>query len=592
MSGSEQTQLLLAAEWLAQHRDLVADIADSFLSTGVWPSRQYLGRTALREASEDVFEVLRGIPGPVGWLDADDRVCLRVRGLAVSSNAGSVLHEFMRVLRLAELRLLSGQPEPKVTSHDLTGPALGIPEANARLVGEIVLAEDWMFNGGSGDVTHGWERNVNERTRFIAGLHGIDDYLRAEGALMWSGPAPRQASSWTKPAHVVVQFDALHPLIVEAAAQEFAREDYPRAVRAAWFALRDLVRQRLDAPDLDGVALMERIGAGQPALALTPLATDSDWSMHRGLWNYLVGTAHFVRNPEMHESVSPVAGDRIGAFERLAIMSLCARFVEAAASPLAVEQAVEEASQASFAATDAAADDLVHSIATAQRPRLVAALLDAVLVAEKAGETERARNLRAVYRRALRRLPADDPSVRTSLQRVRGLIVDDGTLPVAIDLLTPLLLESLEVRYRDKVARAIAQAITTGQPRTAQAAPLRASEVTPRLFVALTATGRTEVLDAIIQGLGQSQEQQVSAARVVMAIGAALTNEEAMRVAVALAQTIIDEGPSIMAREVERALPAMPEVLRRQLHVHLVMAYEDAPGRKIADSMLAELRDS
>lgn len=42
-----------------------------------------------------------------------------------------------------------------------------------------------MFNRGSGDVTHGWERDVNERTRFITGLGGIDDYLRAEGALRW-----------------------------------------------------------------------------------------------------------------------------------------------------------------------------------------------------------------------------------------------------------------------------------------------------------------------------------------------------------------------------------------------------------------------
>lgn len=594
VTSSEQSQLLVAAEWIAEHRELVVRIANTFLSTGGWPTRQDLGRAAMREgSSDDVFELLKRIPPPVGWLDTQDRVRLRVRGLAVSPNADSVLREFTRVLRLAELRLLSDEPEPTVTSDDLTSPSLGLSEEQARLVGELILGEDWMFNGGSGDTTGRWERFVNERTRFIAGLNGIDDYLRAEGALLWSGPA--RASSFfperdaTSPLEVI-RLDALHPLIVDAAAEPFASEDYPRAVQAAWFALRDLVRQRIDAHQLDGTELMERIGKTQPVLALTPYVTESDRSMHQGLWHYLVGTASFVRNPEMHETVSPVRHDRVGAFERLAVMSLCARFVEASASPLAVEQAVTEASQAGFSATDAAADDLVHSIPTAQRPRLVDALVDSVFAARKAQEPQRARNLRAVYRRALRRLAADDPSISTARRRVSRLIADDETFPIGIDLLMPLVLETMDVRYREKVGRAFARTIDPEGLQTSSLPAVHIDDLTAELFPVLSMTARREVLDAVVSALEKDVHLQTQATRIAIEVAADLTNEEGMRLAVAVAQAIIHDAPHAMARELEPSLAGLPEVLRRQLQAQLLLAYKDAPGRNMADELLAQLR--
>jgi hypothetical protein len=48
-------------------------------------------------------------------------------------------------------------------------------------------------------------------------------------------------------------------------------------------------RQRLGAPELDGVNLVDRIGESDPRLPLTDFVTESDINMHKGLVNILRG---------------------------------------------------------------------------------------------------------------------------------------------------------------------------------------------------------------------------------------------------------------------------------------------------------------
>lgn len=111
-------------------------------------------------------------------------IVLRVRALVVAPETHPILDGYLRVLRLATTRLLSDEEDPTVGSRDLT-EVLGYDSHFAERLSQLVLAEDWMFGGGSGGADGTWERNVNERTRFVASVRDVDDYLRVEGERLW-----------------------------------------------------------------------------------------------------------------------------------------------------------------------------------------------------------------------------------------------------------------------------------------------------------------------------------------------------------------------------------------------------------------------
>ena len=102
----------------------------------------------------------------------------------------------------------------------------------------------------------------------------------------------------------------LHPLIARAADPHWADMDYAAAVRAAWFALRDELRVKLDV-DLDGTKLMDAIGEGRPRLLLTDFSNETEENMHRGVVRILVGLVLYVRNPMMHDSKLPHGDDPV-----------------------------------------------------------------------------------------------------------------------------------------------------------------------------------------------------------------------------------------------------------------------------------------
>ena len=291
-----------AAEFAERHRPLLQEIARHFVANGLWPSRQALGREALRRGDQhDVYAVLRDIPMPLGQVDHDDTVRLRIRGLALEPTAIPILDGFVSTLMLATERLVGPGDAPTLHSLDLLED-LRMDEQLARRVGALLLEDGWMLGSGSGDLAHGWTREITEHTRFVAGVKSIDDYLQEEAQQRWPAPAsvravdqaPPQSESST-PAQAETRgvrsfsLDDLHPIIADAASESWAREDWPGALQSAWFALRDLVRRRLNLPELDGTQLMERIGDSDPRLALTDMATASDRDMHRGVWRFLVG---------------------------------------------------------------------------------------------------------------------------------------------------------------------------------------------------------------------------------------------------------------------------------------------------------------
>jgi uncharacterized protein (TIGR02391 family) len=387
-----------------------------------------------------------------------------------------------------------------------------------------------------------------------------------------------------------LHFDALHPLIAESAATAWVDGDYPAAVKAAWFALRDLARQRLDEPNLDGVQLMERIGDTDPRLPLTEMANDTERDMHRGVWRFLAGTAFYIRNPEMHQSVSPIHEDRVGAFERLVVMSICARHLDAASSPVSVDEAVAEASQVRFPNTIDAADDLVHSVSTGQRTQLVEGLMDALAVAALAGDEQQAITLRLVYQRALHRLGPDDAPVRIAAGRCERWVADDSTLGLAILMLTSTTYGLLKRRHQDKVAFRLIEDIKAGIFDGEGVSGAQFEVEIGTIFDGMPAQHRTGVLRAVVSRLVGTPEEQAYGTRLVSRLCWVLQREEAAMLASPIASVLLVERASEAKAYVELVLGVAPPAFTEPIRDALADLYEpDLPREHALRRVLAEL---
>ncbi|MEA2407874.1 MAG: hypothetical protein QOE69_1993 [Thermoleophilaceae bacterium] len=387
-----------------------------------------------------------------------------------------------------------------------------------------------------------------------------------------------------------LHFDEMHPLIADAAQEDWERGDYPAALQDAWFALRDLARQRLNQPNLDGSQLMERIGDTTPQLPLTGMSNDTERDMHRGVWRFLTGVAFYVRNPEMHQTESPVEGDRAGAFERLAVMSICARHLEAASSPVAVDEAVDEASQPRFPATREAADDLIHSVPTGRRPELVEKLMDRVKDAADANDGTKARNLRIVYHRALHRLGTEDAPVRVAANRCGRWIADDDTLILGIEMVTPTVYELLERRHQDKVALAVIDDLSAGIVNRGVRSGAVLEEATARLFPAVSDERRADLLDTLVSRLGGGWDAQAYATRLACMLAPHFTEADAERVVSALVRALLEDSPFDATDELNQAFERLPEQFVDVFHRELLAKYRpNAPGAYIGRNLLQRM---
>jgi uncharacterized protein (TIGR02391 family) len=303
----------------------------------------------------------------------------------------------------------------------------------------------------------------------------------------------------------------LHPLVRRAAEEPWARRDYARAVRDAWFALRDALRDRLNEPQLDGTELVNAVGetGTPPRLPLTDYVSATDRSMHRGLVNLLRGVVFFVRHPEAHETQSPAAEGRIAALHCLVVMSLCARYVVSAAAPTAVEDAILELTEPFFPKTITAVDDLVRGVPPRRSgefaQRLVAAATDAFdhenwVLFDK---------LVFAHRRLLARASWEEELVSAEAVRCTELVSRDETLELACRLIPGPVFSKLQVRHQEKVAAYLQKAVEAG--RTGENQQFKANELfeeIPELFPRLSEDSKARMFQTVIKGLRSSENSR------------------------------------------------------------------------------------
>lgn len=235
--------------------------------------------------------------------------------------------------------------------------------------------------------------------------------------------------------------EQLHPLVHGASRRLLDSGDEDGAVSAAWNALRDLLRVRLDSHE-DGMRLIEEIGPARSArLNLTPNQTLSQQSQHEGIRHLLRGLVAYARNPIAHGSAHPFSGDRDDAIHVLTVMSLVAGHVEAAGTRANVQEAVDLLCEPDVPLDDQAIAAAIARAGRSQFGPLVEAI--AARLGEKQEDARVASALVAGYTLALER--SFDPEVfRIAAHATSRLLMKAPTTNSGLNLLRPGVTDRLD----------------------------------------------------------------------------------------------------------------------------------------------------
>lgn len=250
------------ADWLQIHHGLVEEIFRRFQDKGHWPTRDEIGRWAIREGRPDAYGALSAMPHPAGMVSPpDNRVELRVRALASVRAADQMVHEFVRALWLADSRLRSHDEHPELSSIDLE-ESLGLDPTTAGRVGTLLLTEAWMLGGGSGTADGSWRRDVTERTRFVTDVRSVSHYLELEAQHRGlheprGSPQPSAERRPSVPGEHLSHLDGLHQQFAERAVKQVEAGRLDVAVFEAFKSVEMRVRS-LSGLRLDGVDLIRQ----------------------------------------------------------------------------------------------------------------------------------------------------------------------------------------------------------------------------------------------------------------------------------------------------------------------------------------------
>jgi uncharacterized protein (TIGR02391 family) len=332
----------------------------------------------------------------------------------------------------------------------------------------------------------------------------------------------------------------LQPAIQSEVGEPWQRGDYAGAVRTAWLALRDLLRDRLRESDLDGVDLVNAIGetSETPRLPLTDYVTETEKNTHRGLVQILRGIVFYARNPGAHETDNPVATNRPQALECLAMISLATRFVVAAAPPTAVEDALEELAEPRFPQTNAAVDDLVGGIPERRRGEFAEKIFQAAVDADRAGDSTLREKLAFAHRRVLRRSSWADDLVSAAALRCARLIARDDTLAIGMRLLDGPVFPKLEMRYQEKVSamlQEIARTATLNEGRFPDDDLIETMDLFPRLET----SAASAIYGSLLAGLNSDDpDRQVWVFIALVRIRGGLSKAQLAEVGTAVADAV------------------------------------------------------
>jgi hypothetical protein len=157
-------------------------------------------------------------------------------------------------------------------------------------------------------------------------------------------------------------------------------------------------------------------------------------------------------------------------------------------------------------------------------------------------------------------------------------------------MLSPVLLELLNPRHKDKVALALRSDVMRGTVRRGVLSGASYADETVLLFAALPAEHREPLIAGLVRKLGGGWESQAYATRLVCALSDQLSDDEASRLAAALASALLHDNPFDASAELNRAFDDLGATFKGKLHHQLRSQYgTHAPGAPIARHVLQRM---
>lgn len=293
--------------------------------------------------------LVTGVSAASRPIRADQPIGLTVAGLAACDAEDVGI--FLQLLHLAtemEAERRADQPATlrrSDASERAHLPAAGRNELLTR-ASWVLEAEPWgwtMFNqpSESGD----WSFTLDRRVRRFRDVSTIEDYWdeahggdRAESAEVSPGGQPESAADVVRSASSPqIEVAALHTLVWQAAQAQWEAGHRHEAVLAAAKAVNSHLQTKIGRRDVSEADLVRQAFSEKPPeadkkrLRFTSIADEQTRkSMRQGVMDFGAGCFAAIRNPLGHLPNDEVELGEQTALERLAALSLLARWIDEA----------------------------------------------------------------------------------------------------------------------------------------------------------------------------------------------------------------------------------------------------------------------
>lgn len=367
MSGTPTLDPPLCSDLNADQRKALQAIYHAWTKDIRWPRTQWIDIALDREHSVDLEKVLPTIPERYAiynrFAPGDSELKLTVAGIRCCDASDADVALFMLLVRWCVEHERAFQPSDPTQRESLQLASKDAAEEWTRLGADVapeILAKafslgeveqihsGWQRSGDSPDWTITITRSIRpyrdaqtfeqylavkeERfrearaqvPRFEAQKRSIRSVLSRSGvpfvgvAVDALGPTSLFSVSVDDGdddlAMPVLGVDHLHPLLADACRGRFGRGLYREGVLAAFYAFRDLVRERSGLNDEDDSTLMGKaFGGKSPALVIADRKGDTGRNRQRGMAHLSQGLIAFVRNPLTHNTreVEPITAMRM-----------------------------------------------------------------------------------------------------------------------------------------------------------------------------------------------------------------------------------------------------------------------------------------
>lgn len=246
----------------------------------------------------------------------------------------------------------------------------------------------------------------------------------------------------------------LDPRLWDAIRASYENRNFTGAILDAMYFLSDLVRERTGL-ESDGVALVgQAFGGNSPKLKVSPLQTESDWNVQRGVEQLLRGMYQTVRNPRSHGKIVDGEDDSLAI---VLFVNYLVKLIGQSKSPFSKTEFVSRVFDPDFVASERYADLLVSEIPAKKR-------LEIFLDVYRDKSNGKGENLKFFFAALLKQLEGDDKrSVYECISKELQQTDDDSTIKMIIHAfdssLWPSLDESTRLRTENKLIRSIGSGV-------------------------------------------------------------------------------------------------------------------------------------